>query len=249
MPVIIEDEVIVGGNCGVYEGTIVKRGAVLGTGTILNRSTPVYDLVRGEVLCRERRSAAGYSRKGRRGRRLASHFPRARQGMGAFSVHAGDREVSRRQNRPAHATRRPAALIGREAIERSVRCAVPGGRRTPQRAACRTSDGNCAPALSAFSNSAAGLRPVPEFSDQGLSDFCRAVARNGHHRRSRSAQENPSQAPMAERQAFGDARNQRAAIGLVQPVAEQFRRESPPEKKAAASSAVRCKLCTTTLRE
>jgi 2,3,4,5-tetrahydropyridine-2-carboxylate N-succinyltransferase len=50
MPVIIEDEVLVGGNCGVYEGTIVKRGAVLGTGTILNRSTPVYDLVSGNVL-------------------------------------------------------------------------------------------------------------------------------------------------------------------------------------------------------
>src|SRR5579863_6899641 len=49
MPVIIEDEVLVGGNCGVYEGTIVKRGAVLGTGTILNRSTPVYDIVRGKV--------------------------------------------------------------------------------------------------------------------------------------------------------------------------------------------------------
>jgi 2,3,4,5-tetrahydropyridine-2-carboxylate N-succinyltransferase len=49
MPVIIEDEVIVGGNCGVYEGIIVKRGAVLGSGTILNRSTPLYDLVRGEV--------------------------------------------------------------------------------------------------------------------------------------------------------------------------------------------------------
>lgn len=49
MPVIIEDDVLVGGNCGVYEGTIVKRRAVLGTGTILNRSTPVYDLVRGEV--------------------------------------------------------------------------------------------------------------------------------------------------------------------------------------------------------
>jgi 2,3,4,5-tetrahydropyridine-2-carboxylate N-succinyltransferase len=47
--VIIEDDVMVGGNCGVYEGTIVKRRAVLGTGTILNRSTPVYDLVRGEV--------------------------------------------------------------------------------------------------------------------------------------------------------------------------------------------------------
>ncbi len=48
-PVIIEDDVLVGGNCGVYEGTIVKRRAVLGTGTILNRSTPLYDLVRGKV--------------------------------------------------------------------------------------------------------------------------------------------------------------------------------------------------------
>lgn len=49
LPVIIEDDVLVGGNCGVYEGTVVKRRAVLGTGTILNRSTPVYDLVRGAV--------------------------------------------------------------------------------------------------------------------------------------------------------------------------------------------------------
>jgi len=49
MPVIVEDEVLVGGNCGVYEGTIVKRRAVLGTGTILNRSTPVYDLARQTV--------------------------------------------------------------------------------------------------------------------------------------------------------------------------------------------------------
>jgi 2,3,4,5-tetrahydropyridine-2-carboxylate N-succinyltransferase len=53
MPVIVEDEVIVGGNCGVFEGTIVKRGAVLATGTILNRSTPVYDLVRGQVYTGE----------------------------------------------------------------------------------------------------------------------------------------------------------------------------------------------------
>jgi len=50
MPVIIEDEVMVGGNCGVYEGAIVKRRAVLASGTILTRSTPVYDIVRGEVL-------------------------------------------------------------------------------------------------------------------------------------------------------------------------------------------------------
>ena len=49
MPVVIEDDVLIGGNCGVYEGTVVKRRAVLGTGTILNRSTPVYDLVRGVV--------------------------------------------------------------------------------------------------------------------------------------------------------------------------------------------------------
>jgi 2,3,4,5-tetrahydropyridine-2-carboxylate N-succinyltransferase len=48
--VIIEDDVLVGGNCGVYEGAVVKSRAVLGTGTILNRSTPVYDLVRGEVI-------------------------------------------------------------------------------------------------------------------------------------------------------------------------------------------------------
>jgi 2,3,4,5-tetrahydropyridine-2-carboxylate N-succinyltransferase len=49
LPVIVEDEVLIGGNCGVYEGAVVKKRAVLGTGTILNRSTPVYDLVRGAV--------------------------------------------------------------------------------------------------------------------------------------------------------------------------------------------------------
>jgi len=49
-PVVIEDDVLVGGNCGVYEGTLVRRRAVLGAGTILTRGTPVYDLVRGEVL-------------------------------------------------------------------------------------------------------------------------------------------------------------------------------------------------------
>ena len=50
LPVIIEDDVLVGGNCGVYEGTVVKKRAVLGSGTILTKSTPVYDLVREEVL-------------------------------------------------------------------------------------------------------------------------------------------------------------------------------------------------------
>ena len=50
LPVVVEDEVLVGGNCGIYEGTIVKRRAVLGTGVILNRSTPVFDLVNDKVI-------------------------------------------------------------------------------------------------------------------------------------------------------------------------------------------------------
>ena len=49
LPVIIEDNVLVGGQCGIYEGVIVKARAVLGTGTILNASTPVYDLVHGAI--------------------------------------------------------------------------------------------------------------------------------------------------------------------------------------------------------
>ena len=49
-PVIIEDDVLVGGNCGVYEGAVVRRRAVLAAGTILTRGTPVFDLVKGVVL-------------------------------------------------------------------------------------------------------------------------------------------------------------------------------------------------------
>ena len=49
-PVIIEDDVLVGGNTGVYEGTIVRRRAVLAAGTILTRGTPVYDVVNSTVL-------------------------------------------------------------------------------------------------------------------------------------------------------------------------------------------------------
>ena len=48
-PVIIEDDVLVGGNCGVFEGTLVRARAVLGAGTILTRSTPLYDIVRGQM--------------------------------------------------------------------------------------------------------------------------------------------------------------------------------------------------------
>jgi 2,3,4,5-tetrahydropyridine-2,6-dicarboxylate N-succinyltransferase len=49
-PVVIEDDVLVGGNSGVYEGTIVQKGAVLAAGTILTRGTPVFDLVHGTIL-------------------------------------------------------------------------------------------------------------------------------------------------------------------------------------------------------
>ena len=50
MPVIVEDEVLVGGNCGVYEGAIVKRRAVLASGTIITGSTPIYDLPNGRII-------------------------------------------------------------------------------------------------------------------------------------------------------------------------------------------------------
>jgi 2,3,4,5-tetrahydropyridine-2-carboxylate N-succinyltransferase len=50
LPVIVEDEALVGGNTGVYEGVVVKKRAVIAAGTVLTGSTPVYDLVRGEIL-------------------------------------------------------------------------------------------------------------------------------------------------------------------------------------------------------
>ena len=50
LPVIVEDEALVGGNTGIYEGVIVKARAVIGAGTVLTGSTPVYDLVRGNII-------------------------------------------------------------------------------------------------------------------------------------------------------------------------------------------------------
>ena len=50
LPVIIEDDVLVGGNCGVYEGAVVKRRAVLASGVILTRSTPIYDLPNERII-------------------------------------------------------------------------------------------------------------------------------------------------------------------------------------------------------
>jgi len=48
-PVVVEDDVVVGGNCGIYEGTVVRRRAVIGAGVVLTRGTPVYDLERQTV--------------------------------------------------------------------------------------------------------------------------------------------------------------------------------------------------------
>jgi 2,3,4,5-tetrahydropyridine-2,6-dicarboxylate N-succinyltransferase len=50
LPVIVEDEALIGGNTGVYEGVVIKARAVLAAGTVLTGSTPVYDLVKGEVI-------------------------------------------------------------------------------------------------------------------------------------------------------------------------------------------------------
>jgi 2,3,4,5-tetrahydropyridine-2-carboxylate N-succinyltransferase len=50
LPVVIEDDVLIGGNTGIYEGAVVKARAVIGAGTVLTGSTPVYDLVRGDVV-------------------------------------------------------------------------------------------------------------------------------------------------------------------------------------------------------
>ena len=100
LPVIIEDDVLVGGNCGVYEGTVVKRRAVLGTGTILNRSTPVYDLVRQTVHRATDDEPLVIPEGGRGRRRVARGHQRSGQGLGHLGLYAGDRQIPRRRPTP-----------------------------------------------------------------------------------------------------------------------------------------------------
>ena len=50
LPVIVEDEVLIGGNTGLYEGAVIKHRAVIGAGTILTGSTPIYDLPNGRII-------------------------------------------------------------------------------------------------------------------------------------------------------------------------------------------------------
>jgi len=52
LPVVLEDDVLVGGSSGIYEGAIVRAGAIIGAGVILTASTPVYDVVRGQIYRR-----------------------------------------------------------------------------------------------------------------------------------------------------------------------------------------------------
>ena len=80
-PVIIEDDVLVGGNCGVYEGTLVRSRAVLGAGTILTRSTP-FRYVRGEVYRATDEQAAGSAGKCSGGARVAGGEKRVRRRSG-----------------------------------------------------------------------------------------------------------------------------------------------------------------------
>lgn len=50
MPVVVEDDVLIGGNTGIYEGAVIRRRAVIAAGTVLTGSTPIYDLPRGEII-------------------------------------------------------------------------------------------------------------------------------------------------------------------------------------------------------
>ena len=105
MPVIVEDDVLVGGNCGVYEGAIIKRRAVLASGTIITGSTPIYDLPNERII------------KPEPGQPLvvpegAVVVPGARPvtvgrgaRVGAVARHAGDRQVSRREDRRSNGAR------------------------------------------------------------------------------------------------------------------------------------------------
>ncbi len=94
-PVIIEDDALIGGNTGVYEGTIIRKRAVLAAGTVLTRGTPVYDLVRGEVYKATAETAAHHSRGRSGGSGLARDYQGQGRGVGPIARHAGDCEVPR----------------------------------------------------------------------------------------------------------------------------------------------------------
>ena len=105
LPVIIEDEALIGGNTGIYEGAIIKARAVVAAGTVLTGSTPVYDLVRGEIIQPDRRSSARHSRRRRRRARRARGHGGQGPGVGPVAGDAGHRQVPRLADRHAHGAR------------------------------------------------------------------------------------------------------------------------------------------------
>ena len=127
-PVVIEDDVVVGGNCGVYEGTVVRSRAVIGAGVVLTRGTPVYDLER-ETIYRGDAERALEIPSG------AVVVPGARQVKGGWGEEqrdlasdAGDREVPRREDRQRDRARDLAAMKVRGTIR------VPGDKSISHRA-------------------------------------------------------------------------------------------------------------------
>ena len=131
-PVVIEDDVLVGGNCGVYEGTIVRAKAVLAAGVVLTRGTPVYDLVHERVY-RASADAARDSggRRGRAGR--AARVGWMGRGAGPLAADAGDREVPRREDRPRDRAGRMAPLTARH-FHVAGELRVPGDKSISHRA-------------------------------------------------------------------------------------------------------------------
>ena len=118
LPVIVEDDVLVGGNCGVYEGAIVKRRAVLAAGTILTGSTPIYDLPNERIIepepgqplvvpegavvvpgARPVTTGAGQSGACRSPRRSSSSIATSRPTRARRSKHGSARDASRSRAR------------------------------------------------------------------------------------------------------------------------------------------------------
>ena len=104
LPVIVEDDVLIGGNCGVYEGAVIKRRAVLASGTILTASTPIYDI----TSCHHQ-GGPGRAARGSRRRRgcpgIASDPIRAWEGL-ALGRHPDHREIPRREDERENSTGR-----------------------------------------------------------------------------------------------------------------------------------------------
>ena len=109
LPVIVEDDVLIGGNCGVYEGAVIKKRAVLAAGTILTGSTPLYDLDDGEII----RAAPGEPLVVPEGAVVVPGTRpviRTRQGLGAVGGDADHRQVPRREDQCEDGARRMDSL-------------------------------------------------------------------------------------------------------------------------------------------